>query len=96
MQKCRFGEVLIFNTKQNLQNQITNNMGCCYSSPYSRRRYRDPADLDEDFVPIRYDILHLLKKLYALSVCKFQIPMLASNCTPIHSDTLVQIELDRI
>ena len=62
MQKCRFGEVLIFNTKQNLQNQITNNMGCCYSSPYSRRRYRDPADLDEDFIPIRYDILHLLKK----------------------------------
>jgi hypothetical protein len=36
-------------------------MGCCTSSPHGRRRYRDPADLDEEFVlgdeesvPIRY------------------------------------------
>jgi hypothetical protein len=30
-------------------------MGCCTSSPHSRRIYRDPADLDEEFVdPVRY------------------------------------------
>ena len=30
-------------------------MGCCCSSPYTQRRYRDPAtDEEEDFVPIRY------------------------------------------
>ena len=25
-------------------------MGCCHSSPHSGRKYRDPADLDEEFV----------------------------------------------
>mmetsp|Transcript_26970 Transcript_26970/g.58481 ORF Transcript_26970/g.58481 Transcript_26970/m.58481 type:complete len:507 (+) Transcript_26970:93-1613(+) len=25
-------------------------MGCCYSSPHSLRKYRDPADLDEEYV----------------------------------------------
>jgi hypothetical protein len=29
-------------------------MGCCASSPHSHRRYRDPADLDEVVVPLRY------------------------------------------
>ncbi|KAK1735125.1 hypothetical protein QTG54_014191 [Skeletonema marinoi] len=28
-------------------------MGCCTSSPHSRRKYRDPADLDEVVVPLR-------------------------------------------
>ena len=28
-------------------------MGCCSSSPHSKRRYRDPADLDEVVVPVR-------------------------------------------
>ena len=28
-------------------------MGCCNSVPHSRRRYRDPADLDEEIIPIR-------------------------------------------
>lgn len=28
-------------------------MGCCVSSPYTRRRYRDPGDLDEDYLPLR-------------------------------------------
>ena len=25
-------------------------MGCCCSSPHAQRRYRDPADLDEEFL----------------------------------------------
>lgn len=29
-------------------------MGCCTSSPHSGRRFRDPADLDEVIVPLRY------------------------------------------
>mmetsp|Transcript_35186 Transcript_35186/g.51673 ORF Transcript_35186/g.51673 Transcript_35186/m.51673 type:complete len:518 (+) Transcript_35186:41-1594(+) len=29
-------------------------MGCCASSPYTKRRYRDPADLDEAIVPLRH------------------------------------------
>ena len=28
-------------------------MGCCTSIPHSQRRYRDPADLDEEIVPLR-------------------------------------------
>jgi len=28
-------------------------MGCCSSSPHSRRKYKDPADLDEVIVPLR-------------------------------------------
>eukprot|EP00986_Skeletonema_menzelii_P018973 scaffold27039_cov150-Skeletonema_menzelii.AAC.6 len=28
-------------------------MGCCTSSPHSKRRYRDPADLDEVVIPLR-------------------------------------------
>lgn len=28
-------------------------MGCCSSVPHSRRRYRDPADLDEAILPLR-------------------------------------------
>ena len=29
-------------------------MGCCVSSPHSSRVYRDPGDLDEEIVPLRY------------------------------------------
>jgi len=29
-------------------------MGCCASSPHGKRKYRDPADLDEEIVPLRY------------------------------------------
>uniref|UniRef100_A0A7S1VK42 Uncharacterized protein n=1 Tax=Grammatophora oceanica TaxID=210454 RepID=A0A7S1VK42_9STRA len=29
-------------------------MGCCVSSPHSRRVYLDPGDLDEEIVPLRY------------------------------------------
>lgn len=29
-------------------------MGCCASSPHSSRVYRDPGDLDEEIVPLRY------------------------------------------
>lgn len=29
-------------------------MGCCVSSPHSKRKYRDPADLEEEIVPLRY------------------------------------------
>ena len=28
-------------------------MGCCSSVPHAKRRYRDPADLDEVYVPLR-------------------------------------------
>ncbi len=30
--------------------KLTSTMGCCHSSPHSGRKYRDPADLDEEFV----------------------------------------------
>lgn len=28
-------------------------MGCCSSIPHTKRRYRDPADLDEEIIPLR-------------------------------------------
>jgi hypothetical protein len=36
---------------------VYSNMGCCVSSPHSKRIYRDPADLDEEIVPLRYEAL---------------------------------------
>jgi hypothetical protein len=60
-------------------------MGCCYSSPHTKRRYRDPGDDDEvlvddagnEMLPLRYAIISIA--LFTQQALKREFPFLLQN-----------------